>query len=223
MSLIAAKLTVRDFAFAVIIAFLAIMSLTGKRASSPKAVNPIRDTFSKTTIHIDPNGGVHEQIVGKIYTEAEMKVVKDSLQKQTGITKIVTVVKEILRIDTQFVAMPMYVDTLNHIIIDSFSGKYCKIVYIGNLATKKGSFSFDITPDTITHTIGYKLRLFKPEELEVDFQHTNALVTTVKADVFSQRIPRSTFCFGPFLGVNYLGKPTVGIGVMYNVISIKRQ
>ena len=56
LSLIAAKLTVRDFAFAVIIAFLAIMSLTGKRASSPKAENPIRDTFSKTTIHIYPNG-----------------------------------------------------------------------------------------------------------------------------------------------------------------------
>jgi hypothetical protein len=186
-------------------------------------LSTIVDTMKHTTEHVDNSGNIHTQVTGKTYTEEEVKSITDSLRKNTGLSKVVTVIKEVYKIDTEFIPDIMYIDSTTHTITDSFNSRYCQIIYKGSLITKQGEFKLNLTPDTVTHTLGFKDHLFKADELTVDFQHSNKLVTTIDADIISTKVPRVEFAVGPFIGISLLGKPIFGIGVSYNLLPLLKR
>lgn len=130
-----------------------------------------------TTQKVDNNGNSYTEIKGTIYTQAQMKVITDSIQKTLGKGKVQIVTQSVTKIDTFLKQDTLYVDANTGYIYVADSQKDIQLSYTGNWKLDTGNFHIRLTPDTCTSITTIKRRLFKGPEMTTNLYHTNKLFT----------------------------------------------
>lgn len=214
----------KDFVYSGIIVVLLICYL--RTCSSPSPVPVITPTYKPVEHRTDNNGTGYSQVTGNIVTPEQMKQIVDSLAKAlkvkpgniTNVTNLTTI------IDTYSTTTnTVYIDTLTHTFGDSISTKDYFLSYYGNYAKRTGSFHLQLSPDTATYVGVTTKRLLRPDKYELKIYHTNKLFEPREGYSYTSSVPKTIAVLGPFLGLGYNGKiiPVVGIGVTFNIYSIK--
>jgi hypothetical protein len=216
--------TEKDLIYVFII--ICLISLLINNCHSGKDPNAVinKPAITPAVQKEDKKGTPYTEIKGTIYSQDDMNRVTDSFRKVLKNGKVVQVITTVTPPIHDTVPVPVYVDTLNHILSASDSNKFYKQTFTGNWATKKGQFTLYLAPDTATYVTTWKTHLFRRDELKVNVYHTDSLFTPVAGNVYTAKAPKPIIDFDVFLGVNlFTGKPVVAAGAGLHIFSIKRK
>jgi len=221
------KKILKDFSWREFGYMIAIVALLISKSCQPTIpIQVIQPPYRPTEQKTDKKGTEYIQVSGNLYTPEQMKHIVDSIAKALG-TKpgnISGVTGTTTTIDTHaHTTKTIYIDTFRHTIADSVFTKQYFLCYHGNFATRTGDFHMQLSPDTATYVSIVTKRLFKSDELNVKIYHTNELFIPQTGYSYATKIPKTLAVVGPFLGLGYNGKviPVVGVGITFNLISIK--
>lgn len=172
----------------------------------------------------DKKGTVYSELKGTLYTQQQMDKVTDSLRKVLGKGRVLQVTTTITKEVHDTVAITAYVDTFTHTIRAVDSNKSYRQTFSGNWQQHTSTFTLDITPDTATYITTWKTHWFKGDELFTNIYHTNPLFVPAEGNTYQAKAKRTIACIGPFVGCSYSGvwKPAIGVGIVLNIIPIKR-
>jgi len=215
----------KDFYYLVIIVILFLYYLRSCNSLPSQVIQP---PYKPVQHNTDQNGNSYTQISGTLYTSEQMKQMVDSIAKVLRVKPgaITNVTNTITNIDSHISTnSTIYLDTFNHTITDSISTKDYFLSYNGNYATRIGNFHIKLSPDTATYIGILNKRLLRPDKYQVNIYHTNKLFEPEQGNTYSSTIPKTIAVVGPFLGLAYNGNvvPVIGVGITFNVLSIKRK
>ena len=189
-------------------------------------------TPSKATTYTDVKSGKeHSIITGNVYTEDQVKAIKDSIFKANPHLsgKVVSLNKTIIVTkDTVFVPQTFYMDTIDHVISAVYEDSFIRMEFLGNTVSKYGKFSLDIVPDSAFYVTTVKKRLFKSDLYQMDISHSNNYFQTVSGSSITIKPVKPLLVFGPVIGVGVDFKslkpePFLGVGMTLNIFSIKQK
>ena len=90
---------------------------------------------------------------------------------------------------------------------------------LSGLSTNEGLFIHSISiPNTQSIVVGKKKIGFMKYENRIEVINTNPLIRVSTLDGFSFRDKSKNFGLGVFIGVDYTGKPTTGLGFTYSFL-----
>lgn len=193
----------------------------GRRDPNTEIKKPILQPTEQKT---DKKGTTYTEVKGTIYTQEQMDRLTDSFRKVLKKGKVSQVLQTVTDTVHDTARVPIYVDTIQHLMSASDSTKNYKQTFTGNWKTKEGQFMLFIKPDSATYVTTVKERLFRPNELTTNIYHSNDLFKPKYGTVYTSKAPRSLVDFDLFVGYNLLtGKPVIAPGVGLHVFSIKRK
>ena len=219
------KFKLWQFLLLVIASIICVLLLRSHHKSNG---SPTLPKLQVTTSYVDKNNIKHETVPEKIVAKKEMKKATKEIRKNIkGKPNITSYAQIVNTLDTVLpdVAIIMTDDS----IYAQDSTKYINVIFGGSTKTKIGVFSIHLEPDTITLVNTEKRHLFSGKSHSLDLTHSNQLITTSLASSMTYKEKKSIICFGPSLGVR-LGlestkityHPYIGVGVTFNLISLKR-
>ena len=191
----------------------------GKNTAKP-IIQSVTTTEQPVVKTEDKNENIHETIIARALTTSEMKVITDSIRKSLKADAITGTSLQTQKIDTEFITIPIYVDTTNKTIFAIDSDRWHDIQFNGSFITKKGSFKIKME-DPLSEIHYTKKYLFKANDEEIDFIHSNHLFTTTKAYEYHVQTPKPILVFGPSIIISVDGTLHAGFSCTYNLFSIK--
>lgn len=191
----------------------------GKNNATPIIEKQI-NTLQPVKQYKDRDSNIHSVIITRELNKAEMSYITDSIRKSLKVHTIVTVLSGVQRIDTEFILVPIFKDTIKHLFFTSDSDRWHKVSFLGNSLTNTGTFKLSLT-DTLTEIKYIKKHIFKANQTLIDFQHSNPYFTTDLAYEYHVSTPKSIICVGPSLSYTTDGTWHVGISIVYNCWSLK--
>ena len=172
---------------------------------------------NKVQYHKTSKGQV---VAEKQFLETTTRQIKKDLDSLKEITrrykkiKNATIIKQEVRIDTVVIT---YTDTIPYVFKRSF--KLTKPDYIigGKITHKALHIDSIIIPNVITVITGVK-KGWDHDIITTEVVNSNPYINTINISTHSEKIKTRRFGLGIFMGVNVLGKASVGVGLTYNVI-----
>ena len=180
-----------------------------------------KPTFKPVVKKEDTKGTKYTEIKKEVFDKSYVDKLTDSFRKVLKKrVKDVIVVETPIYIDTH--SNNLQIDTVNKLVRDSISTKEYFISYTGNYSTKQSNFKVNLTTDTATYLTTYKRKL-KTTEMYVSIYHTNSLFTSTSGYSYTVENKKPRVVLGPSIGIMYDGaiKPYIGIGLTYNLLSLK--
>jgi hypothetical protein len=189
---------------------------------STSPANVSKPALQPTVDKKDKSGTPYTEVKGTIYTQAQMNHVTDSFKKELRKGKVVQVINTVSPPVHDTIPVPVYVDTLNHLLSAADSTKFRKIAFTGNWATKKGTFTLDIAPDTATYITTWKHRLFRADELTANIYHTNDLYKPSMGNVYTAKTPKAVVDIDWFVGYDpFLKRVVTAPGIGIHIFSLQ--
>lgn len=224
----------------IIIILILIVILSLRECSHSNEINEVRSQYNDTlTTYIDKNGvkTAKIQVIKEVDTKTflELKSSKESIK---ALQKEVLLYKKKLK-DATFARVETSVNSTGKttiIKVDTIivnEDKKIYPIYKSNKSNEwvkwdviasKDSINVDlkvINKFTISQ-IDKREGVFKPKKTFVEFKNLNPYTETQELQKFEvdNKKKKPKISIGPYIGVNILGSPTIGIGAMYTLIRI---
>lgn len=205
-----------------VVAFSVLCTAALMKACNHPTVNRFQGnplTLQPTNEYVK-DGVVHEVVKVRELTKEEMKVITDSIRRNTkGKPQIREVIRVVNTTDTVFRDLPVVIsgDTVQTSKVDS----YVTARAIINTRTKQGSIELKMR-DTLTYTRTFKTHIFKSDEQTIDITNKNPYNKIVAGSAIVVKEARSVVVIGPGLTFNPVTRRLDwGIQMTLNTFSIK--
>lgn len=212
------------FWFIILILFLGIV--TWKSCNKPHKVDSIPNLEYKEPekTYVDEHAKEHnQQTTESVTTQVLDRLVDSLISENKNLKKAISLVQASTRIDTVFREKIRWIDTISGEFEIAKKDQWIDLSAKGNIKTGEGSISIK-TWDTLSVVMRRKNNLFKPDEIIADVSFSSPYNQVDKMRSYSVSERKSILVIGPQASFGWDGnkwRPSVGIGVTYNLFSIK--
>lgn len=222
-----AKISMEDFLLLIACIIIFVLFIKNKHLNNTILDNVIPPPIVAVEHKIDKKGTEYSEIKQTLYTQNEVNHMTDSLRKILRASKITGVTTEISNLNGQITTHNTIThDTIYQTISDTSKNKFLTLTYFGDLKNQIGKFTFEFVPDTATYVSSFKKHWFKPTDYSINIYHTNNYFkeAVIAGSSYTYKEPKILFTFGPTIGYDFINKKSIlGIGLTYNLISIKKR
>lgn len=211
------------FYIVVCLLFLGITIWKGCKEKSKIDSLPNIEYKKPEKTYVDEKGKTHSEITSTPVSTKILESLVDSLiSENKRLKNTVSLVQVTTKIDTVFKERIVWKDSTKGEFEISKKDQWIDMVAKGNTKSGEGEIKIRIT-DTISVVTRTKKHLFKPNETIIDFSTANPYNRTQTMRSFIVPQSRNVITFGPMVGIGYSDKirPFIGVGAVFNVISIK--
>lgn len=173
---------------------------------------------------VDEKKKTHSEITSVPVSSKILESLVDSLiSENKKLRNATSLIQVSTKIDTVFKERIVWRDTTTGDFELSKKDDWIDVVAKGNIKSGEGEIRVGIT-DTISVVTKTKKHLFKPNETIIDFSTANPYNKTQAMRSFTIPERKSIVSIGPTASYSWNGtkwSPSIGIGVTYNLFSIK--